>query len=283
MSQAPAEIPLLRGAVPGPGDPEHRERQKYESGAAEEEVRSTIGPGPEGWLEVVKRCEPGSLLSLDFVLEHPELSARVRGRVIDLGAGTCWATARLSRHRGVEEVVALDLAAGFLTRIGSGVIRATGGDPGKIRFAESSFERTPFAAGSFDAAFLIAALHHSLAPLKVLLEARRLLAPGGLLVVVENPGSVLGIGRQRRLGLELSRQTGATEIAYTRGEIAYLLAHAGFDRITFHPVGGFSSNPLKRWARRLLRRLGLEHLVLAVGYVIVAEPCKDLGATPERL
>lgn len=244
---------------------------KYESGAAEADAAAVTGPFDEPWLNVVATFEPGSEPTLRQALADPALSTRVVGRVLDLGAGSCWATALLSRLEGVREVVALDLSSGFLQRVGARVIARLGGDPGKISFTASTFEAMPFGDCHFDAVFAIAAVHHSLAPLRALLEARRVLRPGGLLIVVECPPPVLGIRAARERAIAESRRTGTTEFALTRGELTYLIRHAGFEPPTFVPATGLSKNPLKRWIRLTLRHSGVEHLFLAVGYYIVAE------------
>lgn len=102
------------------------------------------------------------------------------------------------------------------------------------------------------------------------MEARRLLADGGMLLVVENPAATLRIEQARRYSLHLSRSTNATEIAYTRGELDYMLRHAGFEDILWEPVAGFSRNLLKRWVRGALRQARIEHHFLSVGYLIAA-------------
>ncbi len=262
---------FVRGRVPSPDDPEHREMMGYESGAAEEVAARLGGDAAESWVKVVEQHEPGAHRAFHQALADPEIASRVRGRVIDLGAGSGWATAFLSKLDAVEEVVALDLSEQFLRRVGTAVIRHYEGRLDKVTFAASSFEAVPFEAGSFDAAFLIAAIHHSLAPIKVLLEIRRVLKPGGVLVVIESPSPLIHIRRQRANALELSRTTPTTEITYTRGELEYLLRHAGFQRLRFLPHLERSRNPVKRWVRLALRAAGYEDVFLPVGYVIAAE------------
>lgn len=270
MTNHEHEIRLANGREPRPGDPEFREREGYESGRAELEAQQVPGPHGEPWLNVLEYHEPGARPSLSQALATPSIGPRLRGRVVDLGAGTCWATAELSKLDSVDEVVAVDLSRGFLERVGVRMIRAIGGDLARVRFVAGSYEDVPEPDGAFDAALLIAAIHHAVAPLRVLLEARRLLRPGGLLLMIENPCSTIGIAAQRDRCLELTRTTFATEIAYTRGELDYLLRHAGFADIVWHPVHGFSRNFAKRWLRRALRRTGIEHHLLSVGFIVAA-------------
>jgi SAM-dependent methyltransferase len=264
-------IPVVAREPLSQAEPEYRELEKYESGAADEDARRIPGPHAEPWLNVLDQCEPASPPAIDFALAHAAIGKLVKGRAIDLGAGTCWLTAKLSTLGEVEEVVALDLSERFLTDVGSRVIKERGGRLDKVRFAVGSFNKIPFPAASFDCAFLVAAIHHSLSPLKTLLEARRVLGTHGALLLVESPSSVLQIRANRRLAIDISRSSGATEICYTAGELDYLLHHAGFERVSFYPVDVLTRGALRMALRRMLRASGLEDVVKPPVYVIVAQ------------
>ena len=264
-------IPVIAREVLSEAEPEYRELEKYESGAADEDARRIPGPHDEPWLNVLDQCEPASPPAVEFALAHPAIRRLVRGHAIDLGAGTCWLTARLSTMPEIEEVVALDMSERFLTEVGSRVIQQRGGRSEKVRFAVGSFNRIPFPAASFDCAFLVAAIHHSLSPLKTLLEARRVLGTRGALVLVESPSSVLDVRKNRQLAIDISRSSGATEICYTAGELDYILRHAGFERVSFYPVDVLTRGVMRRTLRRLIRAMGLENLVKPPVYVIVAQ------------
>ena len=262
---------IVRGTLPLPGSLEYVEMMKYESGAADRDAANVPGVHAEPWLNVLDAFEPGAAPALGEALADPAFGPRIAGRVVDLGAGTCWATAEISKLARVEEVVALDLSERFLETVGRRIIARLEGRAEKVRFAVSAFDSIPFPDSYFDCAVLIAALHHAIAPVRVLLEAKRVVRPEGILLVIEQPPAVLSISRRRREGLALMAETGATEIAYTRGELDYLLACAGFGWRRFEAVRLFSPNPLKNLARRALRVARLEHLVLSVGYNIWAE------------
>lgn len=94
-----------------------------------------------------------------------------RPAVLDLGCGK----GRFARHlagRGAR-VVGLDLSARMLAEA-DGLDRVRG-----------SAHRLPFAGGSFDAAIAVESLEHVHDVLPVLDELRRVLRPGGRLVVVD--------------------------------------------------------------------------------------------------
>jgi ubiquinone/menaquinone biosynthesis C-methylase UbiE len=275
-SDIQTQIPIIYGGQVEEHLPEHREMLKYESGSADQDAGQVSGPNSEPWLNVLAACEPASPPALEHSLTNAATRLAVRGKVIDLGAGTCWATARISQVAEVEEVVALDMSERFLTTVGNRIITRLNGNRKKIRFAVSSFNEVPLDSEYFDCAFLIAAIHHSVTPLRTLAEVLRVLKPDGSLLVVEAPSSVIGIRKARSLKYELTVASSATELAYTREELEYMLRHAGFKEIKFYAVDDLTRNPVKLAIRKMLRALGLEHIFLTVTYIIHAR--KSAGA-----
>ena len=193
--------PVVRGSLPRSGSREDQERRIYSDGSADNAALAIAGEAEEPWMNVLAHFEPFSPGALSFILESDEFAPLVRGRVLDCAAGSCWVTARLSKLAGVTEVVALDLSEKFLLETGRRVIRHLEGNLEKISFVESSFNDVPFESGSFDAVFLVAAFHHSLAPFATLLELRRVLKPGGALFVIETCTATIKVrqGREKSL------------------------------------------------------------------------------------
>jgi len=91
--------------------------------------------------------------------------------------------------------------------------------------------------------------------------------------MIEAPSSVIGIRSARRKMHQTTIETGATELAYTRGELEYLLVHSGFVEIAFHPVDALTRSKVKLGIRKLLRKLGCEDLLLSASYLIHARKC----------
>ena len=104
---------------------------KYDSGSAEADAEKIPGPSDEPWLNVLATCEPVSPPALEQAIGDPATRSAVRGKIIDVGAGTCWATARLSKLPEVTEVVALDLSEQFLTTVGGRIISKLSGQKRK--------------------------------------------------------------------------------------------------------------------------------------------------------
>ncbi len=264
---------IIRGELPAERDRENLERLHYESGRAEEDAHAVPGDSDEPWENVVRTHEPLSGPALEWILAHPEVGPAVAGRILDVGAGSCWLSARVSTLPRVQEVTALDLSERFLTTVGARVIDRLGGEAEKIAFAVSDFHRMPFEDSAFDCAFMFSVLHHSLAPVKLIHEALRCLRPGGMLLVLESPASLLQLRRKRARTLQASRDS-VTEVAYTFGELKYVLDRAGLPfrgkstTPRYRPLPSPSPAPWKRAARGLLRALGLEDAVKPPAYVI---------------
>jgi len=244
---------------------------KYESGYANELVAKLPGRHQEPWLNALDLWEPGSPVTLAKTLQNPAMASAIRGRVLDVAAGCCWATARLSQVESVQEVVALDLSKGFLTSVGDRIISELSGDRSKIRFAVSSFNMIPFEDEYFDCAFFIATLHHSESPIRTLKEICRVVKTGGRLFLVEHLHPLIRLRAVREQALRLSRASGFTELPHSRPEMEYWLRYSGFDQVTFHADDAMVRSRLKCWLRKAVRLLDLEHVLLPTQYIVEAK------------
>ncbi len=107
-------------------------------------------------------------------------------RILDLGCGLGHNLLPLARAYPDAEVIGVDVAAPMLRY---GHARAVGMGLGRVIFQQANAEALPFAGASFDFIYSTMFLHEtSHAALRnVLGEARRLLAPAGLQVHLEQP------------------------------------------------------------------------------------------------
>ncbi len=269
---------IIRGRIPEVGEREYQEMMHYEGEQAERDAAATLGPSDEPWENVIALHEPMSKHALEWITSHPELAPVVNGKVLDIAAGSCWLTALTSRIEGVEGVWALDLSERFLTETGIRVIRKLEGREDRIHFAVSDFNQMPFEDDFFDCAFLFSALHHSLAPVKLLREALRCIRPGGSLFILESPSSVLRIGSNRRHSLSMSAGP-VTEIAYTKAEEEYLVQLACLpvgknegSKYFFRGLPSPRPRMCKEAVKAVLRFLGLESALKPPTYVIQVIP-----------
>jgi len=270
LAKAPRDIPSgmevsLRG---GPIDPHRREfveMTHYQSGRADEDARAIGGDGAARWDRVLEMHEPLSPPVLRWLLSHPVLGPRVHGKVVDLGAGTCWTSALISKHPAVTEIWAFDLAEGFLLSTGLDTFVRWEGVREKLKFGVGDFNALPFEPDSFDTAFFIACIHHSVTPYLALTHALRCVRKGGRVFIIEAPWSALKVRTGRAQSLALSRGA-ATEICYTPGELEYLIERACLPldgksgRLSRHPFDVHAAG-WKWLVRQGLRRTGLEELV----------------------
>jgi SAM-dependent methyltransferase len=105
-------------------------------------------------------------------------------RVLDLGCGSGWLAALLSRRAGVAEVIAWDASLPLLTDVLPDTVALLGGDMSKVRPVCGQFVPLRLGDESLDAVAMSSAFHHCEAPHDLLREVHRVLRPGGVLVLL---------------------------------------------------------------------------------------------------
>jgi SAM-dependent methyltransferase len=114
------------------------------------------------------------------VLKPLERSRATRLRILDLGSGLGWLAYRLA-SRG-HEVAAIDLVTNDFD--GLGVHRHY---DGSFLPVQAEFDRLPFAEQAADLIIYNAAFHYATDYRTTLIEAIRVLAPNGLIVIMDSP------------------------------------------------------------------------------------------------
>ena len=113
------------------------------------------------------------------------------GHLAELGCGTGFYTEVLARK--ADRVVATDLSPGMLA-LAKGRI-----DAANVTFQIEDAQKTSFPDAVFDATFMSLVLHFT-EPGETLAEMRRILKPGGTLIIANlDPGALIGLDRARAL------------------------------------------------------------------------------------
>lgn len=157
-------------------------------------------------------------------LFRPLLAGREAGRVLDLGCGTGALLPRLGAWgAGVELYTGVDLSAEML-RVAAGKAEGVAFPAG---FAAASVEALPFGDAAFDTVVSASSLHFWADAEAALVEARRVLRPGGRLLLVDWARDPVAM---RLLDLWLRLRSGGRSHhrVYTAAELLVLLWAVGF-------------------------------------------------------
>lgn len=114
------------------------------------------------------------------ILEPAEFTEKRPLDILDLGAGNCWLSHRLSRRKNLP--VAVDIFDD--PRDGLAAARHY-----QVLFPTlvSDFDRIPVPSARFDLAIFNASLHYSTDYVRTLEEAKRCLRPAGSIVILDSP------------------------------------------------------------------------------------------------
>ena len=176
-------------------------------------------------------------------------------RVLEVGAGCCWASGRLVRlgHQVVATDVDLDPELGLPAADRLLV------DPSALPRAEAETESLPFEAGSFDLVLAAGSLHRSGSVMRALVELRRVTRRGGALLAFESPvyrrreeGEAAVAARMRaearRYGVAIPRESQPGYLVH--GELPSVFAGAGW-RVDVHGWPGLLGELLSDLSCRL--------------------------------
>ena len=137
--------------------------------------------------EVANRPAFKHLLSQDWLPAVPDVEARLRSappaRVADLACGAGWSSIAITRGYPLAQVDGLDIDPESIERARRNAA-AEGVGEDRLQFHLSDASQ-PDLAGRYDLVTIFEAVHDLSQPAKVLAAARRLLAPGGTVIVAD--------------------------------------------------------------------------------------------------
>jgi SAM-dependent methyltransferase len=178
-------------------------------------------------------------------------------RALDLGAGNCWLTRRLSA-RGYA-ACAVDIRTDTVDGLSAGqVYRDALGSP--CERVQAELECLPFVGRQFEVVIANAALHYTESLDVALDEACRVLAPGGIIVIMDSPfyhdgtsGAQMLQDRRREYleWLALDPALSERQIGYfIYADFPHRLERHGLEAYFYHPFVG-----LRWWLRPTYARL----------------------------
>jgi SAM-dependent methyltransferase len=183
-------------------------------------------------------------------------------RVLDVGAGCGWASARFLEdgHRVAAVDVNLDEQDGLLAA------RALVHDPSQLPRAEADMEALPLEPASMDLVLAAGVLHHAARPARTLVEMRRVTRRGGLVLILDSPVYRRAVDGETMVAAraeEHSRRYGFAAVPFGQGylrwsELPALFEGAGW-RLEVHGWPGRAWEvardlvEIARWGRRTAR------------------------------
>lgn len=158
------------------------------------------------------------------ILRNLKAKYDFHGGVLEIGAGSSWLSALVSRIPAVKKVYALDVSRDLLETADKYVIDRLNGARNKIELVNSDFNCLPFEDNKFDVILCDASLHHA-GNLSVLLkEIYRVLKKKGFLIAIREP--VKPLIYWRKFGKSETAK-GATEHIYKKKEWKKYFKDAG--------------------------------------------------------
>ena len=166
------------------------------------------------------------------------------GDLAEFGCGTGFYTEVLADR--ANSVVATDVSPGMLA-LAKARIRTP-----NVAFQVEDCQKTSLPAGAFDTAFMSLVIHFT-DPAKTLVEMRRILKPGGTLLILNlDPRALTGLKRVRSLirifyqgviGYRLKPPKGFGSNVLTVKELGDLLATSGFKLLSAQTINDRSRSP----------------------------------------
>jgi ubiquinone/menaquinone biosynthesis C-methylase UbiE len=179
-------------------------------------------------------------------------------RVLDLGCGSGWLAALLTREPSVELVLAWDSSPRLLNDALPRVFELAGGDLDKVEPVCGDFVPLLIDDASIDVVAMSSAFHHAQQPDRLLAELERVLSPGGTVALVnETPWPRLGM-------LGFATRMYAATVANLLGGSFGRAGHLGAEHVLYDDALGDRGYTLGAW-RRMAARAGFSMTVVDSG------------------
>jgi ubiquinone/menaquinone biosynthesis C-methylase UbiE len=144
------------------------------------------------------------------------LKVQEADRVLEIGFGPGWAIERVAAVATAGFVAGVEHSQTMVqvaTKRNAAVVRE-----GRLVLQQGSALALPYETGSFNKVLVVNSLHHWPERLAGLLEAWRVLMPGGFVVIVEQPRSATSEAGLRELRQELAAQVASAGFRHIHSE-----------------------------------------------------------------
>jgi len=125
----------------------------------------------------------GYLQQFKYLTDFAKKKGLLKGKVLDIAAGTCWTSALISREDDITYVDASDISLHRIKELAPEVFQVLNANTHKINRIIGSFYDIKREDAYYDCIIMAQAFHHAKSPDKLLNEIKRVLRPGGILIV----------------------------------------------------------------------------------------------------
>jgi ubiquinone/menaquinone biosynthesis C-methylase UbiE len=116
-------------------------------------------------------------------MAEKKLNLKIQGKGADLASGTLWTVPHLLKREMVKKIYCVEYSQHRLLKIGPKVLKHYNVPKNKVVLCLGSFYDIKLPDNSLDFIFLTQAFHHADDPKLLLGEIRRVLKPGGIVVI----------------------------------------------------------------------------------------------------
>lgn len=154
------------------------------------------------------------------------MTLRQDSKVLDVGCGTGFAVLRLGSILPEGRACGIDLSPEMVRQANA---KVTDGLKERVEFRQAHAEEIPYPSDTFDVVLCTNSFHHYPHPLRALGEMRRVLRPGGQVVIFENAPDLSWYTWAWDKVLRIV-ETGHVRYYYSK-EMGEMLCHAGFQDV----------------------------------------------------
>lgn len=207
----------------------------------------------------VRAADPDMLPVIDAYLDR--LDPPEGGLIVDIGCGTGGVTRRIANRFGRADILGVEPSVTL-----TNTARSLAGDLPNLKFRIGNGAALELADGSADIAILHTVLSHVTAPATLVMEAARVLRPGGTLVVCDADFSKasLGVAPGDPLGsCAEAFVAGSVTDAWLAGKLKPLARAAGLTVVHFGTANRVVTDGMGNlvWVRMAAKRLVIEGVI----------------------